>query len=116
MHGILHAWVISGMTKDSSGNLIRWSGQSWRLNRLLPENKIRAVGIILGGITTIGFIGAGLGVFLEQDWWRMLALISAAIGVIVFVLSWKDLMPTPKYYIMGPILNVTLFLALIVAY
>lgn len=114
IHGMLHAWVGSGTTKDSSGNLIGWSGQSWLLSKSLAEKTVRTIGIILWAVTTIGFIGAGIGVFVQQEWWRTLACLSAAIGFIVLVLSWDSLMPTPWYYIMGPILNAAILLALLV--
>lgn len=114
IHGMLHVWVGSGMTKDSSGNLIGWSGQSWVLSKSLAEKTVRTIGIILWAVTTIGFIGAGIGVFVQQEWWRPLASLSAAIGIIVLVLSWDGLKPTPLYYILGPILNAALLIALLV--
>jgi len=114
IHGILHAYVGAAINKDSSGNIIGWSGQSWVLNKFLPEKIIRPIGLILWGIPTIGFIGAGIGFFLQQEWWRPLAILSAAFGIIVLFLTWKDLKPKPMHYIQGHILNAAIVIALLV--
>ena len=116
IHGILHAWVGSGMTKDSSGNIIGWNGNSWLLKNIISEQITKRIGLMLYGITTIGFIGSGIGVLIQQDWWIPLAIISAAIGFVILAITWKDLQPIPSYYVLGPFLNVIIIMALLMGW
>lgn len=114
IHGILHLYVGAAPNKDPSGNKIGWTGQSWLLNQFLPDKIIRSIGLILWGIATIGFISAGIGFLFQQEWWHPMASLSAATGIIVQTLTWKDLKPKPMHYIQGLILNAAIIIVLLI--
>jgi len=67
-----------------------WPDGSWLFSRCL---SISAVRMLVGGLCiliTAGFIISGIGMLLNLGWWRLLLVISAALSLLLFILSWDE--------------------------
>ncbi len=99
-HGIGHVMgFLAAWTKLPMG----FSKVPWVLPGGFTINSAvgRAFGL-LWLVAMIGFIGAGLGVLgiaVQQDWWRPLALASAVISLVAIVPWWNTVGPK-----LGPLL------------
>ena len=61
---------------------------------LLGDTAARVVCVILYLLALVGFVGATLGLLgwgVPREWWRPLALVSAAISLLALILFWNAL-------------------------
>jgi len=58
-------------------------------------------------LATIGFVTAGVGVLNSQEWWRVLAVVSAVVSIILIVFFWHS------WFVVGPLLDVAILVALL---
>ena len=83
-HGAMHAGVwatpwTEGMPFDP--------GHSWLLDAFgLGDSAARPLSIGLAMVAMLGFMGAGVGLFVQQDWWRPLAVGAAAVSLVLIAL------------------------------
>lgn len=92
-HGVGHAMgIIPALREVSLGS---WSSRSWLLTDLVGDTISRAICVILYGAALIGFVAAALallGWLVPHDWWRTLAITSAAISLVAVALYWNALL------------------------
>ncbi len=82
--GMLAAWttVPSGLTPGH-----------WLLsNDVTMESALGKAFGVLWLVALIAFIGAGLGVIFQQEWWQSLAVVSAVLSLVAIV-PWLNIMP-----------------------
>jgi len=92
--GVIPALGVVNREGSSQGWLKNWSSRSWLLTNLLGNAGSRILCVILYGAALIGFLGAALALLgwgIPHDWWRTLAVVSAAISLVALLLFWNAL-------------------------
>lgn len=112
LHGLVHG--ILAMVPDPNtpeAAFATFFSRSWLLAGLgLPESAGRVIAIVLAAAATIGFIAAGLAlldILVPFDWWRALAIASAAVSLLLLVIFWN------LYLIVGVAIDVVILVTLI---
>lgn len=83
-HGVVHVlgpvdiWAIADL-QELTGQPVIDLGQS-------------ATNVLAGAwlVAFIALVGAGIGVFIRQTWWRVWAVVGAAISQVVIFIWWED--------------------------
>ena len=76
-------------------------------NLNINESIIRWVAIALLALVTIGFITAGAGILGSQEWWRVVAIVSSVLSVVLIVLFWHS------WFVVGLALDAAILIALV---
>ena len=84
-HGIGHVLFLVPLL-----GIADWgqSTRSWLLSNLGGDVVTRIVGSLLWLAATVGFVTVAVGMFGQQEWWRGLAIGSAAVSILGLVLFW----------------------------
>jgi hypothetical protein len=92
--GIIPALGIVKTDKASQGWLKNWSSHSWLLTDLVGWRASAILCAVLYGAALVGFVGALLALLgwgVPHDWWRTVAVVSAAISLAALLLFWNGL-------------------------
>lgn len=82
-------------------------GSSWLLSLLgLEPSIVSRLLAILYGVAGLCFLASGVGIFIGQEWWRMSAIVGAALYVVYLVVYLHP------WYRFALALNVGIFVAL----
>ncbi len=107
LHGLTHSILamVPSPNAPDAGFATFFSGQgSWLLSRLgLSGSVSKTMSILLAVIATIGFVAAGLalfGILVPFDWWRVLAIASAVVSLLLVIIFWN------RYLIAGLLIDV----------
>jgi hypothetical protein len=65
-----------------------WPDGSWLFSKLLGDETIRLLAVILLALVALGYIVSGLGLFFHQSWWRLVVTWSAVFSSVIFILFW----------------------------
>jgi hypothetical protein len=65
-----------------------WPDGAWLFSKLLGDETTRLLASLLLALTALGFMAGGIGLFFRQDWWRLAAILSAALSSVFFLLLW----------------------------
>jgi len=86
-HGIGHVLFLVPLL-----GIADWgqSTRSWLLTDRVGDRVTRIVGSLLWLAATLGFVAVAVGIFGQQEWWRGLAVGSAAVSIVGLVLFWSD--------------------------
>ena len=107
-HGLVHWVLIAPPPNIPDTGIGGFLTNSWLVGNLgLNEAVARWLGITLIVLATIGFVTAGIVVLGSQEWWRVLAVVSAAISIILLVFFWNS------WFVVGPLLDVAILVALL---
>ena len=107
-HGLVHWVLIAPHPSSPGGGPGGFLARSWLVGNLgLGEDVARWLGIALLVLATVGFASAGVGILVSQEWWRVLAIASAAVSVVLFGLFWHT------WFVAGPLLDVGILVALL---
>jgi len=81
-HGVGHVLLLAPCL-----GVAQWgqSAHSWLLTGVLGDTLTRLIGSLLWLAVVAGFSAAGVGLFGQRTWWRVLAIVSA--GVSLFALA-----------------------------
>ena len=107
LHGLVHAILamVPNLHAPEAGSS-RFFFRSWLLSGLgLPESAGKTFAIILSATATIGFIATGLALLdflVPFDWWRTLAIASAAVSLLLLVIFWNS------YLIVGIVIDIVI--------
>ncbi len=89
LHGLFHLWyVIVSLRLIEYKPWMGWSGESWLLTSSLGDAGARTIAAVLYSLAAIGFVASGVGLFIEQQWFRPLLVGSVVISLIVTILYW----------------------------
>ena len=69
-----------------------WPDRSWIFSRLLTNEATRYLASIVLIIAAIGLVVSGIGIFMDQNWWRPLIVGATAFSAVVFILFWNGRM------------------------
>lgn len=90
VHGIGHLLGIMAALQRKAVD--SWSSRSWLLTNLIGDRASRVASLLMFLAALLGFVGASLALMdwlLPHDWWRSLAVISAAISLAALTLFWN---------------------------
>jgi len=68
---------------------LAWPDGAWAFSRLIGDETSRSLAAIFLVLTTLGFLTGGLGLFLQQEWWRSMTIGAALLSILAFVLFWN---------------------------
>lgn len=106
-HGAGHIYFLGPML-----GRVRWgqAGRSWLLSGRVPDIVVKIVGDAVWLLAMFGFMVAGGGLLGQHEWWRALALVSAAVSMLGLALFWQ---PMRQMYIAG-LMDIAILVALLV--
>jgi hypothetical protein len=82
--------------------------QRWLVRKAgLDQTTALKLGIVLISLVAIGFTVSGIGLLISQEWWRIRAIASSTVSLMLVALFWHNWM------IAGPILNIGIILLVI---
>jgi hypothetical protein len=90
LHGLVHLLYLGQSRRlfELQPGMV-WPDGSWAFSRLLGNDAGRWLASIACILAAIGFVASGIGVFLDQAWWRPLVMGSAIFSSVLYVLFWN---------------------------
>lgn len=89
LHGLAHLWYVTLSLKLIAFKPeMGWSGESWLLTSVLGDGGARTIATILYTLASLGFVAAGAGMLMEQQWFRPAMVWSAVLSIIAIILFW----------------------------
>ena len=89
LHGLVHLlYAGQSLRFFELRPAMTWPNGAWLLSKLLSNPATRLLAAVLLALASIGFIAAGLGLFLQQEWWRPVAVGAAMLSTLIFFLFW----------------------------
>jgi hypothetical protein len=90
---ILHGFVYSLFVAQSQRLFelrpgMIWPDDSWFFSRILGEQATRWLASISFILAAIAFVAGGIGLILEQAWWRPIVVGAAIFSSVISVLFW----------------------------
>ena len=111
VHAILAAAPIPNDPAPKPGAFFTTPTRSWLLSKLgSPDGVIQWAGILLVALATIGFILAGLGILGVPGLsaiWRIAAVASAAVSLLLLILFWHS------WLVVGVLIDVAILVSLL---
>ena len=114
LHGLTHSIlaIVPSPKTPGAGVATFFPGLGSRLfTRLgLSESNTKTSAILLAVIATLGFVAAGLallGILVPFDWWRILAIASAAVSLLLVLIFWD------MYLIVGLLIDCAVLVTLL---
>ena len=104
-HGLVH-WIYAA-PQPNVPNAEPWSfmTERWIVTKIeIDQDVALKLGIALISLVTIGFTLSGIALLASQDWWRIAAISTASVSIILLILFWHNWM------IAGPIINIAIIL------
>ncbi|HEX6290174.1 MAG TPA: hypothetical protein VFZ66_13350 [Herpetosiphonaceae bacterium] len=95
----LWRYVIVGLlVVHGVGHTLGWwfLGHSWLLSDLVGGGALRVIGLVLWALVAIGYLGAAMGLWVYQGWWRPVAITMSAISLAGLLAFW-DVWPPNKF-------------------
>ena len=92
-----------------------WPDGSWAFSKVFGDDASRLLASICCILAAIGLTVGGVGILVEQDWWRPVVVGFAAFSAVVFTLFWdgKMRMLADQGWI-GLLINVAILIALLI--
>jgi hypothetical protein len=89
LHGLVHLWyvVLSQRLVEFQAEM-GWTGRSWLLTGLIGDSSARLLASVVYALAAVAFIGSGIGLFTEGDWWRPIMVGSAIFSAAVVLVFW----------------------------
>ncbi len=90
LHGLVHL-LYAGQSRrlfELRPGMV-WPDGSWLFSKLLGNETSRLLASILLALAALGFVVGGLGLLIRQEWWRPLAVGSAVLSTLIFVIFWN---------------------------
>jgi hypothetical protein len=89
LHGLVHLLYAgqSGRLFELRPNMT-WPDGSWLFSKFLGDETTRWLASISLALAALGFMASGLGLFIQQDWWRTVTVGSAVLSAAIFILFW----------------------------
>jgi hypothetical protein len=116
LHGLIHLWYVTlSLELVEFQAEMGWTGKSWLFSALLGDGATRSLATLLYGLATLGFVIGGIGVFVQQEWWRPVVMGSAAFSAVLILLFWDGgVQMLVEKGLIGFLINAALLVALFV--
>ena len=90
MHGLAH---IAGPLGFWTSGPQAFAEKTWLFSRgVTPRSPVGQAFGLLWVVAIVGFVAAGVGLLVGQDWWPTLALV-AAVASLVVIVPWARVVP-----------------------
>ena len=113
VHGLITSTFLFYI-EDPMGEGVGWNGSSWLLTGTLDSQLVQISGTMLWATSVITFVLAGIAVFTMRKQWRLVDIIASIVSLVAYILFWNGLEPVPEYWILGPVISVVTFVALVI--
>lgn len=116
LHGLVHLLYFGQSAKffELQPGLV-WPAGSWVFAKLVGENTTRWLASASCILAAVGFVAGGIGIFIQQAWWRSFVVGSAALSILLFVLFWDGIMQRlPKKGGVAILINIAILLSVLV--
>lgn len=89
LHGLVHLLYLgqSGRYFELQPGMV-WPDGSWAFARVLGDTTTRRLAAVACALAALAFAAAGAGLFLQQAWWRPVAIAAALFSTALYVLFW----------------------------
>ncbi len=88
-HGIFHLWYVTvSLRLIEYKPWMGWSGESWLLTSSLGDGGARTIAAVLYSLAATGFVVSGVGLLIEQTWFRPVLIGSLVFSLIATLLFW----------------------------
>lgn len=89
LHGLVHLLYFGQSRRlfELQPGMV-WPDGSWAFSKLLGEGATRWLASIACVLAALGFVAAGIAIFVGQSWWRPAVVGAAAFSAAIFVLFW----------------------------
>jgi len=113
LHGLVHLFYFGQSQRffELQPGMI-WPDNSWAFSGHLGVQRTRVLASLFCLLAAVGFVTAGIVVFLDQSWWKAVVIGSAAFSSAILVVFWDKRMK--KLHDRGGI-GILLNLAILVA-
>ena len=89
LHGLVHLLYFGQSARYFELQPgMSWPDGSWLVSKLLGEGGTRTLAGLLLVLAAVGFIVAGIGIFVGQSWWYPVLVGSAVFSSLIFILFW----------------------------
>lgn len=89
LHGIFHLWYVTvSLRLIEYKSWMGWSGESWLLTSRLGDGGARTIAAVLYSLAAMGFVASGVGLLMEQPWFRSMLVGSVVFSLIATLLFW----------------------------
>ncbi len=107
-HGPVHIVLVAPHPDVSDARPGGFLTRSWLvMNVGLREKTALWLGIALMVVVTFGFVVSGVGVLVEQEWWRPLCAAAAGLSLLLISLFWH------RWLVAAPLLDVGILVVLL---
>lgn len=66
-----------------------WPSGSWVFTNFLSDHVLRIFANVLLVLTSFGFIASGVGILIDQSWWRAFLIASSLLSSFIYVVFWN---------------------------
>lgn len=116
LHGLVHMWYFTlsqGLVEFQAE--MGWTGQSWFFTNTIGAVTTRSLASVLYVLATLGFVAGGIGIFIQQNWWRPVLVGSAVLSSAIIILFWDgSTQMLVQKGILGFLINLMILVALLV--
>jgi hypothetical protein len=89
LHGLVHLlYAGQSLRRFELRPGMLWPDGSWLFSKFPGDDASRLLAGILLVLATLGFVVAGLGLFLMQDWWRTVTVCAALLSTVIYISFW----------------------------
>ena len=116
LHGLVHMWYFTlsqGLVEFQAE--MGWTGQSWFFTNMIGAVTTRSLASVLYVLATLGFVAGGIGIFIQQNWWRPVLVGAAVLSSAIIILFWDgSTQMLVQKGILGFLINLMILVALLV--
>jgi hypothetical protein len=116
LHGLVHLLYVGQSQRFFELQPgLAWPDGAWAFSRFLGDEATRNLASVLLVLATIGFVAGGVGIFVKQDWWRLLVVGAAVLSAALYILMWNGhLQRLNDQGIIGILINMAILVAVLV--
>jgi hypothetical protein len=89
LHGLVHLLYLGQSCRlfELRPGML-WPDGAWIFSKLIGDEATRWLASISLALAALGFLAAGLGLFIHQGWWRPVTMASAIFSISLYFLFW----------------------------
>ncbi len=116
LHGLVHIWYFALSQRLVAFQAeMGWTGRSWIFTNLIGDEITRSLASALYVLATLRLVAGGVGIFIQQNWWRPVFVSSAIFSSAVIILFWDGSTEMlVQKGIIGFLINLVILIALLV--
>ncbi len=116
LHAVVHLLYLGQSSRKFELQPgMTWPDGAWLFSRLLGNEPTRALASVLLLLVALGFISGGVGIFLQQAWWRPVVVSAAALSAVAFFFFWDGaLQDLPGKGAVGLLISLAILVAVLI--